>query len=378
MSDEADYKDYQDYLEYLKHINGPQLSQGPDVPPQPATDRIHTDAMIERGQKEHPFDPMSDPVYKYGLGLASEVSLPQAIRAGVKALPGIGNKLKEFLAPAAKRAGAREALQGPDALGYLQNTAANTAEKFNKSQIGPRMLEQESRLKGNTIRLNPEDLKGVSPELDQYAQSIAVQKPATDSAGYSTITKQSDFPSEASIEIPAEEGLKVRKMLNDAAGWKQHPTDPTRAKAVDDKAASLHSWLSDQFHTIDPSMEPLSQEMQNAYNVQKAATGKALRVPGVNSAAVKDAAVRKYGEMSGVDLQGLGEVANESGSSSINPFAMTSPKGIVKETLKSATGPIKRGYENAAHSFVNQEPVSSSDKLRALFNTYKTQNGDQQ
>lgn len=433
----TDQQDYQDYLAYQKHISGQSgIAMPSQGLPNPNDPGVHQQ-MVQAAK--HPVTGMEDPVYQ-AIGMTSEAP----ITALLKGIPKIGNALKTFLTPAAQRAEARTALKGPEALDYLQKTAGNTAEKFNKTQISPRMLEQESRLKGNTIRINPEELKGVSPELDQYANSISVKKPdpyglygrqggavstgseavtaekapqtvvthgyepdpvpTTDPAGYSTIsnatkrpeviqqTGQSsvirgestpgipakpvrqmepmgEAPNEPSIEIPAEEGLKIRKMLNDSAGWKTHPLDPTKAKALDDKAAALHQMLSDKFNTIDQAMTPLSQEMQQAYNTQKIATGsgKIPKVPGVSSSAVKDAAVQKYGQMTGTDLQGLGDVADESMKSGmVNPFSMTSPKGVVKEAVRTLSSPARRGYDTAAQGFINGPELSNSDKLKML------------
>lgn len=59
----------------------------------------------------------------------------------------------------------------------LQEKLGEAKELFNKKQIGPRMAEQRSRAETQTIKLDPERFKGVSPEIDEYLETLKIYQP---------------------------------------------------------------------------------------------------------------------------------------------------------------------------------------------------------
>lgn len=273
---------------------------------------------------------------------------------GAAVAPGLGKLLKpvgNMISSAAQRSGVLDKVKKIGELEpYVQGKINEAKEMFGKKQIGPRMLEQESRVGQNTVKIDPKSIQGLSPELDEISKSLA--------------------PNEQGLaEIPATEGLKIRQHLNKVAGWKSSPMDAGKAQAIDQQAAGVHQNLAQQFSNIDPAMEQLSQEMQGAYNTQKQAIGSAGKNP-IGSVLTSDSApglakkgrLSRFDEQAGSNLGQLGEnisTANER----LKPvelsdlFSLKAPKVIAQKAGQLGG----RGFDAAAQ--VAQPSVDALTRL---------------
>lgn len=420
-------------------------------------------AQLKEGA-QHPITGMDDPVYQ-ALGLASGSSAKDLVL-------GAARGLRNFIAPAAQRA---EVLNKVKNIGELEPYVASKVSEakglFNKQEISPRMLEQQSRLQGNVIKVNPEELKGLSPELDAYANSISVKqpdpygsyfrpgskafstgKPAVEGVpGQSTVVTHGysgeapkvpdnyGYPTEgmgirpptpepiakpfstvsspgtpgtpaqaggstsfsvplapvySEIEIPAEEGLKIRAMLNDVAGWKAHPIDPLKAQALDSQVAKVHQGLASKLQEIDPAMGPLSQEMKSAYGLQNSALKGAGKNPvgSVLSAdtpagLVKKGRLSSFDEGAGSNLGQLGEDI-KTAQDRLKPIEwsdLLNPTKTLKTLGKAGANKAKIGYDAAAEALTPQlqkligtggSPAVAGDLSRFIPATYNITRGN--
>lgn len=312
--------------------------------------RKQSPPMIHGQPMPEPVTGMEDPAYA-AMGLSGEAPLWALGKLAPQAL-------KKFLKPAAERSEVLSKVKNVAELEpYVQGKVNQAAELFNKKQISPRMLEQESRMAGNTVKLDPKSLEGLSPEIDMIAKSLT-----PDTSGLA--------------ELPATEALKLRAELNKISGWKASPMDPSKAKALDTQASAAHQNLAEQFSNIDPAMAPLSQELQQAYTTQKQAIGTAGKNPiqavtsgGGAGGLAKQGRLARFDEQAGTNLKGLGENI-QLAQQRLEPLGLETllnPKKLASQ----AGGLVGRPYDALAEMLIKQPEPSSINEIRratALFN----------
>lgn len=288
---------------------------------------------------------MEDPALQYGLGMAGPESAASMIKG-----------LANFLKPAAKRAEVSQKVKNVGELEpYVQGKINEASEMFNKKQIGPRMLEQESRMAGKTVKVDPKSMQGLDPDIDSVINSYPIGV-------------------DGLAEIPAQEALKLRAQINKVAGWKSSPGDPMKARALDEQAAMAHKNLAEQFSSADPAMEALSKELQQAYNIQKQAVGSAGRNP-INSVVANDGVsglakkgrLANFDEQAGSELAELGQnikTANDRsrpmGMSDI--FSIHGPKAVANKL----SAPALNAYDDFALRQLLVPQVTGASKARAI------------
>lgn len=245
---------------------------------------------------------------------------------------------------------------------YVQGKINEARQSFNQNEIAPRMTMQKSMVGGHTVKVDPKQLEGISPEVDGIAKTLS---PGADGLA----------------ELPGTEALKLRENLNKGAGWKAHPMDAGRAQAVNSQVAALHQDISKQFAGINPDMASTSQELQEAYNIQKNSLGHAGRNPintVLTSNAVtglgKEGRLRTFDKAAGSDLEGLGDnikLAHKRMQHNISLGDLVSwggPKKFINEGVSAAgraydyLGSTVQPGTEALSSFLNNPNVKQTIK----------------
>jgi hypothetical protein len=205
-----------------------------------------------------------------------------------------------------------------------------------------------------TVKIHPDSVAGLSPEIDTM---MSRYKPGADGM----------------IEMPAPDALDLRQELNNVAGWKAHPMDAARAQAMDSQAAAAHQNLAQQFSGIDPTMEPLSQELQQAYTTQKQAIGSAGKNP-IGTVLQSDAAsglakkgrLGRFDEGAGSDLSGLGKNI-KTANDRLRPLSLSDLFSIhgPEQAATKLASPMTRGYDAAAEAVSPALGAVESDPSKA-------------
>lgn len=232
---------------------------------------------------------MNDPAYT-AMGLASEAP----IWALGKFIPG----MKSLVKPGAERAAVMDLVKNEEKLGpAVSQKIGEATEQFNKTQIAPRMLEQQARASEQAVPFNPGEFTGIHPKIDQMVEQLG-------SGGVK--------------EIPMKDALALRAALNDKSLFRDlGPYSPDIA-AKSQKAVEAGNKLRAVLGETDPNIAALSGELQDAYKLRNAVTSSAAKRPigtvEARTGSDKASLLSQFDTAAGTDLRGLGKnisTANE-------------------------------------------------------------------
>lgn len=314
MSDESDYQDYLDYHKYLASHKIQQVPQ--NIPGDLAKQMNPVQRKVVGG------------ITSGGVG---ELMAPMGQALSNVASKGVGS-LSDFMKPAVDRANAVDLVKDEANLGpAVSDKISQATEQFNKSQISPRMQEQYSRADQQTIPFNASEYKGIHPKIDEMVDRVS-------SGGVK--------------EIPMKDALELRASLNDKSLFKDMGPYSEEIAARSQKALGVGNQLRSSINQIDPNIDAISGELQDAYKLRNAVTQSAGKRPISTVTAPigsdKGSLLSQFDQSAGTDLRGLGQdvdTARERLGGAVSSMPL-SKAGVIKRSL----GVIPRMADATAQS----------------------------
>lgn len=257
-----------------------------------------------------------------------------------------GSKLAGLFKPASARSAVLSQVKNEAGLGdYVANQISEASEKFNKKQISPRMLEQYARADQQSIPFNPNDYKGIHPDIDAQMAQIEAS---------------------GAKELPMKEALGLRAKLNDRTLFKDLGPYSDQVAAKQSAALDAGNKLRDQLSSVDPNIGMLSDELKDAYSMRKAALGSAGKRPITATTASlgtdKAATLAKFDEAAGTDLRGLGKNIRTA-SDRLGGYSGGVPTSV-PAIAKQAMGVAPRAYDALAE-FLNPATQAAGNALQS-------------
>lgn len=262
--------------------------------------------------------------------------------------------------------GLEDPAQGP-ALQDKAVAAINESRKASKATGMTAASKLSSVLDGKSVAINPGKYLGLDPESDAIIQKALDGSKETASAAESF--KNTAGPAlPDSLDLPAKDANKVKQILQDRANFGQGTiTDPVQ-KAQFSDMAKKSSALRASIESLDPSIGPLNQSMQQNMLLQEALRkgAKSSPIAFVSSEAPDRIATLARAEEAGqgglIDMgRKIGAaktiIANDSGSG-IPAFI---PKAIGRGTLLA--NPVVGGVAQASDPLLSL--VASDPGMRS-------------
>lgn len=267
--------------------------------------------------------------------------------------------------------GANKAIKGAAAQNIVNQKVKNIAEfshfiadkvneaknLYRENQLVPRMAEQQALVSGKTVKINPDDFIGYRTDLDSEMNALKDQI-----KGQTYGANSYQAPKISEIEIPAEDALRYRAMLNKGANYgPQELSNEGLAEAKDAAAEAAGNQMRSKINALDPKVAELSDELRNKYALQKAVVGRPDK-PIAPTSVIKGTELGKksnlaqFDQLAGTDLYNLGkrsDLAQRMYNESRAADVIGSPWKVLMDKAKGY------GYDALGPAAENVAPYSS-------------------
>jgi hypothetical protein len=131
-------------------------------------------------------------------------------------------------------------------------------ENVTKNQVKPRVENIKQLLKGQDIDVNPEQLKGINPQLDRIAELATKRgmRKAPEQAMYDVSQRTVD-----KVALPANRANAIKRALDQEAKYAQNTAWDPRAAAKAGQAKSASDALRSQINQ-NPDVATINEELQ--------------------------------------------------------------------------------------------------------------------
>jgi hypothetical protein len=176
-------------------------------------------------------------------------------------------------------------------VGRVKNSAQLSADvkdeidsalgSLDQKYIKPRQEQVKQILAGSEVELNPETLKGISPGLDKYAETLS--RKAREGAG--TANAAEHFTQQAGLTeaepvravIKGERANKLRQLLDAHADYGAGKPFDNVAVAKGEEAKRVADIMRNKVATARPEIQPVHDQLSQAFNysgkLRKASAG---------------------------------------------------------------------------------------------------------
>lgn len=253
--------------------------------------------------------------------------------------------------------GIPEKVNLPDTM-YPKSSSWSPSVKSNYNKSG---VSNQTPIKSNT---------DMYPKSSNWEPSSKTPYSSLGSKPASSIEKSQMYSSEspeAVINLPMKEVLDIRRKLNSVTPRFDDPT-------FKDKVLNAGNYVRGSLSKVDPSIEPLSKELQDAYAVQKQALGNANRNPVTSivqnqgaTGLAKRSRLARFDEQAGSDLSTLGKNIKTANDRS-RPLSLTDLFSIQgpKQIANKLSAPVLNAYDEFALKQLLAPKASGAQKLRGF------------
>lgn len=241
---------------------------------------------------------------------------------------------------------------------YVDEQVREAQQLFRGKQISPRLLEQQGRVAGKTVKINPDDFTGINDDLDNLMDQLKNQLRRAE-YGQGSYTRA--VPTE--IEIPAEEALKIRALANKGAQYGRQELGTGFAEAKDRQAVAAGNIIRDKLSRLDPKIEQISQELQPLYALDDEVMKSAAFTPGATAKGTtldKQSNIANYDKLAGSDLLTMGKRADKAQRMFGQSRAQQTIGSMPQYLLNLAKG---YGYRLAGPAASSIEPITPALKF---------------